>query len=171
MEKTAIYPGTFDPITYGHVDIIERASKIFDEVIIGVAKETYKECLFSLTERIELAREATKHLPNVIIESFTGLVVDYVRKRNSKVMIRGLRAVSDFEYELQIALANRTLSEEIETVFLIPQSKYLYLSSSLVKQIISTGGSIKEYVPETIREKMELKYKTKVKYELQEDCS
>lgn len=171
MEKIAIYPGTFDPITYGHVDIIERASKIFDKVIIGVARETYKDCLFTLDERVELAQEATKHLPNVMIESFTGLVVDYVKRRNSKVMIRGLRAVSDFEYELQIALANRTLSEEIETVFLIPQSKYLYLSSSLVKQIISTGGSIKEYVPETIREKMELKYKEKVKDELQQDCS
>jgi len=154
MKEIAIYPGTFDPITNGHIDIIERAATIFNKVIIGVAEETYKDCLFTLDERVELVKEGTKHIPNVQVESFSGLAVNYVLEKDSSVMIRGLRAVSDFEYELQIALANRTLSEEVETIFLIPQSKYLYLSSSLVKQIISTGGSIKEYVPRSISDKM-----------------
>ncbi len=161
MKKIAIYPGTFDPITNGHIDIIERAAGIFEKVIIGVAEETYKECLFTLEERVELTREGTKHIPNVEVESFSGLAVKYVMNSDSSVMIRGLRAVSDFEYELQIALANRTLSEEVETVFLIPQIKYLYLSSSLVKQILSAGGSINGYVPESIREKMAEKFKEK----------
>ncbi|MBN2018277.1 MAG: pantetheine-phosphate adenylyltransferase [Candidatus Cloacimonetes bacterium] len=158
MKEIAIYPGTFDPITNGHIDIIERAARIFNKVVIGVAEETYKDCLFTLEERVELAHECTKHIPNVTVEAFSGLAVEYVRKRQSSVMIRGLRAVSDFEYELQIALANRTLSEEVETVFLIPHSKYLYLSSTLVKQIISSGGSIREYVPKSISEKMLSKY-------------
>ncbi|MBC8383804.1 MAG: pantetheine-phosphate adenylyltransferase [Candidatus Cloacimonetes bacterium] len=161
MKEIAIYPGTFDPITNGHIDIIERAAGIFNKVIIGVAEETYKECLFTLEERVELTREGTKHIPNVEVESFSGLAVNYVMNRDSSVMIRGLRAVSDFEYELQIALANRTLSKEVETVFLIPQIKYLYLSSSLVKQILSAGGSINGYVPESIREKMAEKFKEK----------
>ncbi len=161
MKEIAIYPGTFDPITNGHIDIIERAAEIFEKVIIGVAEETYKECLFTLEERVELTREGTKHIHNVEVESFSGLAVNYVMNRDSSVMIRGLRAVSDFEYELQIALANRTLSEEVETVFLIPQIKYLYLSSSLVKQILSAGGSINGYVPESIREKMAEKFKEK----------
>lgn len=161
MKKIAIYPGTFDPITNGHIDIIERAAGIFEKVIIGVAEETYKECLFTLEERVELTREGTKHIPNVEVESFSGLAVKYVMNSDSSVMIRGLRAVSDFEYELQIALANRTLSEEVETVFLIPQIKYLYLSSSLVKQILSAGGSINGYVPESIREKMAEKFREK----------
>ncbi len=159
MKEIAIYPGTFDPITNGHIDIIERAAVIFEKVIIGVAEETYKECLFTLEERVELAIEGTKHIPNVKVEFFSGLAVNFARDRDSSVMIRGLRAVSDFEYELQIALANRTLSEDVETIFLIPQSKYLYLSSSLVKQIISTGGSIKEYVPKSISEKIAEKFK------------
>ena len=161
MKEIAIYPGTFDPITNGHIDIIERAAIIFNKVIIGVAEETYKECLFTLSERVELVKEGTKHIPNVHVESFSGLAVNYVLKKDSSVMIRGLRAVSDFEYELQIALANRTLAPEVETIFLIPQSKYLYLSSSLVKQIISTGGSIKEYVPKSISDKMAAKFKEK----------
>jgi pantetheine-phosphate adenylyltransferase, bacterial len=159
MKEIAIYPGTFDPITNGHIDIIERAAVIFEKVIIGVAEETYKECLFTLEERVELAIEGTKHIPNVKVESFSGLAVNFARDRGSSVMMRGLRAVSDFEYELQIALANRTLSEDVETIFLIPQSKYLYLSSSLVKQIISTGGSIKEYVPKSISDKIAEKFK------------
>ncbi|OPX26035.1 MAG: pantetheine-phosphate adenylyltransferase [Candidatus Cloacimonas sp. 4484_140] len=166
MKEIAIYPGTFDPITNGHIDIIERAAGIFKKVIIGVAEETYKECMFTLEERVELTREGTKYIPNVEVESFSGLAVNYVMNRDSSVMIRGLRAVSDFEYELQIALANRTLSEEVETIFLIPQIKYLYLSSSLVKQILSAGGSINGYVPESIREKMAEKFKEKKQYEL-----
>jgi len=166
MKEIAIYPGTFDPITNGHIDIIERAATIFNKVIVGVAEETYKECLFTLSERVELVKEGTKHIPNVKVDSFSGLAVNYVLKKESSVMIRGLRAVSDFEYELQIALANRTLAGNVETIFLIPQSKYLYLSSSLVKQILSSGGCIKEYVPKSISDKMTAKFKEKCQDEL-----
>ena len=166
MKEIAIYPVTFDPITNGHIDIIERAATIFNEIIIGVAEETYKECLFTLSERVELVKEGTKHIPNVKVDSFSGLAVNYVLKKESSVMIRGLRAVSDFEYELQIALANRTLAGNVETIFLIPQSKYLYLSSSLVKQILSSGGCIKEYVPKSISDKMTAKFKEKCQDEL-----
>lgn len=150
MKNIAIYPGTFDPITNGHIDIIERVCKIFGKVIIAIAKETNKECLFSPEERVHLAEIATKNICNVEVEAFDGLAVDYVKRKGSSVMIRGLRAVSDFEYELQLALANRSLCEDVETVFLTPQSKYLYLSSSMVKQIIKLGGNIKEYVPEAV---------------------
>lgn len=152
MSKIAIYPGTFDPITNGHIDIIERGRKIFGKVIVAVANKTNKECLFTLEERVDLAKNATKHIENVEVDSFDGLAVNFVKEKNSSIMIRGLRAVSDFEYELQIALANRTLCEDIETVFLTPQNKYLYLSSSLIKQIIELGGSVKEYVPNAVQE-------------------
>jgi len=150
MSNTAIYPGTFDPITNGHIDIIERACKIFGKVIVAIAKETNKECLFSFEERVHLAKIATNHINNVEVEAFDGLAVNYVKRKGSSVMIRGLRAVSDFEYELQLALANRNLCEDVETVFLTPQNKYLYLSSSLIKQVIGLGGSIKDYVPDSV---------------------
>jgi len=157
MQQVAIYPGTFDPITNGHLDIIKRAVKIFGRVIVAIAKETNKECLFTPEERVYLAKEATKNLNNVEIESFDGLAVDYVRGRGGTVMIRGLRAVSDFEYELQLALANRRLADEVETVFLTPQIQYLYMSSSLVKQIINLGGNVKEYVPDIVYEAVKKK--------------
>jgi pantetheine-phosphate adenylyltransferase len=150
MLQLAIYPGTFDPITNGHIDIIKQAVKIFGRVLVAVAKETNKECLFSVEERVHLAKEVTKDLNNVEIESFDGLAVDFVRNKGGNVMIRGLRAVSDFEYELQLSLANKKLANEVETIFLIPQIQYLYLSSSLVKQIISLGGNGKEYVPDVV---------------------
>ncbi|MEA3475580.1 MAG: pantetheine-phosphate adenylyltransferase [Candidatus Cloacimonadota bacterium] len=159
MKNIAIYPGTFDPITNGHIDIIERVCKIFGKVIIAIAKETNKKCLFSSEERVHLAEIATKDIANVEVEAFDGLAVDYVKRKGSIVMIRGLRAVSDFEYELQLALANRSLCEDVETVFLTPQSKYLYLSSSMVKQIISLGGKIKDYVPDAIFEEVKKKMK------------
>ena len=150
MNNIAIYPGTFDPITNGHIDIIERACKIFGKLVVAVAQDTNKECLFTVEERIHLAKIVIKHTDNVKVESFQGLAVNYVKRNGSSVMIRGLRAVSDFEYELQLALANRALCEEVETVFLTPQNKYLYLSSSLIKQIVGLGGNIKEYVPEAV---------------------
>ncbi len=128
MYKNAVYPGTFDPITNGHVDIIERSCKIFDKVMVAIAKKIDKKCLFDIKERIRLAKIALEHIENVEIEGFEGLSVNYVKNKNTSVMIRGLRAVSDFEYELQLALANRELCKEVETVFLTPKSKYLYLS-------------------------------------------
>jgi len=145
MKENAIYPGTFDPITNGHTDIIERAGKIFDKVIIAVAKETSKECIFPLEERVELAKAATTHLNNVCVEGFTGLSVDYIKSKNSSIMIRGLRAVSDFEFELQLSLANRDLCHEVETLYLIPKKEYIYLSSSLLKQIIRSGGDVNQW--------------------------
>ena len=161
MNKIAIYPGTFDPITNGHIDIVKRASKIFDKVILAVAKETNKECFFTLDERIHLAKISIKHINNAEVEGFEGLAVDFVKSKKGTVMIRGFRAVSDFEYELQIAHANRTLCEDIETIFLTPQNKYLYLSSSLVKQITSLGGSIKEYVPNAVQDAIKNKMQKK----------
>lgn len=152
MQQLAIYPGTFDPITNGHIDIIKQAVKIFGRVVVAIAKETNKECLFTLEERVQLAKEVTKDLGNVEIEPFEGLAVDFARKKGSNVMIRGLRAVSDFEYELQLSLANRKLANEVKTIFLIPNIEYLYLSSSLIKQIINLGGNGKEYVPEIVYE-------------------
>ncbi|MEA2103451.1 MAG: pantetheine-phosphate adenylyltransferase [Candidatus Cloacimonadota bacterium] len=157
MHDIAIYPGTFDPITNGHVDIIERGSKMFGKIVVAVAEQTAKSCLFTADERVEMAKIATKHIKNVIIEKFTGLAVEYVKNQNGAVMLRGLRAVSDFEYELQMALANRELCENVETVFLTPKSKYLYLSSSLVKQIISAGGDVQQWAHEKVIEKLKTK--------------
>lgn len=145
MKPIAIYPGTFDPVTNGHVDIIERASKMFGNVVVGIAEQTAKSCLFSPEERVEMAKIATDHIKNVKVEQFMGLAVEYVQEKNGAVMIRGLRAVSDFEYELQMALANRELCENVETVFLTPKSQYIYLSSSLLKQIIIAGGEVHQW--------------------------
>ncbi|MBC8525373.1 MAG: pantetheine-phosphate adenylyltransferase [Candidatus Cloacimonetes bacterium] len=161
MRKIAIYPGTFDPITNGHIDIIERGCKIFEKVIVAVAKATNKECFFTLDERIHLANISIKHINNAEVEGFDGLAVNFVKSKKSSIMIRGFRAVSDFEYELQIAHANRTLCEDIETIFLTPKNKYLYLSSSLVKQIARLGGSIKEYVPDAVQDAIKNKMQKK----------
>lgn len=143
----ALYPGTFDPITLGHLNIIEKASRLYDEVIIGVASYTNKSNLLSLTERVNLCAESCTHLSNVRVESFDGLVVDFARALGCPVMIRGMRAVSDFEYELSLALTNKKLNPEIETIFLVPSLKYMYLSSSMVRQIADLGGDLKDLVP------------------------
>lgn len=159
MKENAIYPGTFDPITNGHTDIIERASNIFDKVIVAVAENTNKEPTFTIKERIELAKAATVHIENACVEGFKGLSVDYVKEKNSSIMIRGLRAVSDFEFELQLSLANRDLCSKVESIYLIPKKDYIYLSSSLLKQIIKSGGKIDQWAHPNIISALEKKLK------------
>ena len=157
--KRAIYPGSFDPITNGHLDIIRRSAKLFDEVVIAVLNNSQKNPLFSVNERVNMIKELTKDIPNVKVDSFQGLTIDYAREIEATVMIRGLRAVSDFEYELQIAQTNKVQYPEIETVFLNSDLNYSYLSSSIVREFASYGGDISKFVPEeiipTIREKFQ----------------
>lgn len=151
MERIAVYPGSFDPITMGHLDIIERASKIYDKIIIGVLENPEKKnSLFSSTERVELINKVISHLENVEAESFNGLTINYMKKKKANIIIRGLRAVSDFEYEFQMASINHKLEPSIETLFMMTNSKYSYLSSSAVKQVAMYGGCIKELVPDEI---------------------
>ena len=156
--KKAIYPGSFDPITFGHLDIIERSSKIVDELVIGVLNNSAKNSLFSLEERVSMIKEMTAHLPNVRVGSFEGLLVDYMKEINATIIIRGLRAVTDFEYELQIAQANGVQSDDIETVFLTTNLKYSYLSSTIVKEFASYGGDISKFVPEQFIDRIYAKY-------------
>ena len=134
VDQKAIYPGTFDPVTYGHIDLIKRAHEVFSEVIVAVAHNPHKKPLFSVQERITMLKKVTAGLPHVKVEDFNGLVVDYARKRKIKVLIRGLRMISDFEYEFQMALTNRKLAPDIETIFLMPHESYSYLSSKLLKE-------------------------------------
>ena len=152
-----IYPGSFDPVTYGHLDIIERCSKKFDHVIIAVLNNVSKEGLYKTEERIELLKKTTSGFENVEIDSFTGLLADYVKKKNCNTLIRGLRAVSDYEYEMQMALVNRKLDPEIETFFMVSNSEYIYLSSSIVKEIALHGGNIDSFVPKVVAESLKKK--------------
>lgn len=152
--KTCIYPGSFDPITYGHIDIIERASKIADKLIVAVLDNHDKNSLFSVEERLEMIKESIKNYKNIEVESFDGLLVDYAKKKNAKIVIRGLRAVTDFEYELQMAQTNRELYNEIDTVFLLTNLKYSYLSSSVVKQVASFGGDVSKFVTPFVADKL-----------------
>ncbi len=159
--KIAIYPGTFDPITNGHLDIIERAVKMFDKVIVTIARNSSKNPLFSDKERVELIREAVKEWKQVEVDSFEGLLVDYARKRNAAVVLRGLRAISDFEYEFQLALTNRKLNDSVETVFLMPSEKYTYLNSTIVREIARLGGDVSEFVPPVVKKAFEKKFKNR----------
>ena len=156
--KTAVYAGTFDPVTYGHLDVAERATKIFDQLIIAVAEDNYKNCLFSLEERRGFVEEATKNLPNVRVDSFDGLLVDYCLRQGGCAIIRGLRAVSDFDKELQMALMNRKMCPQIDTVFLMSASKYLFISSSIIKNSVAAGGDISDLVPPLVEEALRQKY-------------
>lgn len=153
----AIYPGSFDPITNGHIDIMERAVQLFDEVIVAVSTNIAKHCTFSLEERQELIRESTQHLP-LRIESCDGLIVDYARRVKGQVIIRGLRAVSDFEIELKMALMNKHLNPEIDTVFLMPKAEYMFLNSSLIREIAGFGGKVSDFVPPCVEESLRKKY-------------
>jgi len=154
LGQTAIYPGSFDPITYGHLDLIKRATQIFDKVIVAVAKTSPKKPLFNLTERLKMIKEVTKDMKGISVESFDGLVVEYARRKNVRVIIRGLRMISDFEYEFQMALTNRRLAEDVETVFLMPSEGYSFLSSTLLKEAASLGADISSFVPAFIEKKL-----------------
>ncbi|MCX5697340.1 MAG: pantetheine-phosphate adenylyltransferase [Candidatus Omnitrophica bacterium] len=159
MCQTAIYPGTFDPVTYGHIDIIKRAQGIFGEIVVAVARNAHKKPLFSLQERVDMLKKATADLKGVTIDSFDGLVVDYARKSKASVLIRGLRMFSDFEYEFQMVLTNRKLGPEIETIFLMPQETYSYISSKLLKEAASLGADLSYFVPDYIAKALKAKLK------------
>lgn len=156
--KKAIYPGSFDPITFGHLDIIERSASIFDELVIGVLNNSAKNSLFSLEERVNMIKELTAQYPNVTVASFDGLLIDYMNEIEANIVIRGLRAVSDFEYELQIAQTNHVQSPNIETVFLTTNLQYSYLSSTIVKEFAAYGGDISKFVPDSIIDRIYGKY-------------
>ena len=158
MSKTAIYPGSFDPVTNGHVDLITRASTIFDKVIVSVAHNYHKKPIFTTPERVKMLREATKGIKGVTVESFEGLVIEYARKKKVNVLIRGLRMISDFEYEFQMALANKTMSQHIETFFMMTDSRYSFISSTLIKEIARLGGSVDNMVPAIISAKLKDKF-------------
>ena len=161
MKVKAVYPGSFDPITYGHIDIIERGLKLFDKIVVAILVNPHKTPLFSVEERLELIKESVKHLDNSRIEvsSFSGLLVDYVKKIEAKAILRGIRAISDFEYEFQMALTNRKLLKEVDTVFMMPDERYSYLSANLVREVASFGGDISHFVPVHVAEKLKEKFK------------
>jgi pantetheine-phosphate adenylyltransferase len=150
----AIYPGSFDPLTNGHVDIIHRGARFFDRIVIGVLINLEKAPLFTVPERVEIAREVFCEWPNVEVDTFDGLLVDFARRKHASVIVRGLRAISDFEYEMQMALMNRRLNPEIETVFMMPAEPYTYVSSRLVKEVVALGGSVHGIVPETVERRL-----------------
>ncbi|MFH1867569.1 MAG: pantetheine-phosphate adenylyltransferase [Candidatus Omnitrophota bacterium] len=160
MNKIAVYPGSFDPITYGHIDLIKRALKIFNKVIVAVAESSAKECLFTLEERFALVKRATANLKCVEVDSFEGLAVKYVKKKGSIIIMRGLRMISDFEYEFQMALTNRRLSKDVETIFLMPNEAYSYLSSKLIKEAASLGADVSCFVPKFVANAIAKKMRT-----------
>jgi pantetheine-phosphate adenylyltransferase len=156
--RTAIYPGSFDPITNGHLDVLHRATKLFDRVIVAVAKNESKHPLFTLEERVQMVGRAVRHLPSVEADSFEGLLVAYVERRSAQAVVRGLRAVSDFEFEFQMALMNRKLNERIETIFMMPKDTYTFLSSRIVKEMAQLGGDVSAFVPAHVRTALASKF-------------
>jgi len=158
--RTAIYPGSFDPLTNGHLDVIERAVKLFDRVVVGVARNESKHPLFTQEERLDLVRRSVRRFANVQVDSFDCLLVDYAQKRSAQAVIRGLRAVSDFEFEFQLALMNRKLNERIETIFMMPKDTYTFLSSRIIKEIARLGGDVSAFVPPHVRAALVKKLKT-----------
>ncbi len=159
MKHKAIYPGTFDPITLGHINILEKASHLFDHVTLAVADYTGKSNIFSLEERFRMCEQATQHLDNVSVGSFQGLVVDYAQSLSCRIMIRGMRAVSDFEYELSLALTNTKLNPGIETIFMVPSLRYMYLSSSLIRQLAELGSNLTDFVPPCVEQALLAKFR------------
>jgi pantetheine-phosphate adenylyltransferase len=157
--RTAIYPGSFDPLTNGHLDVIQRAAKLFDRVIVAVASNDSKRPLFTMSERLALVRTAVKHLPRVEADSFNGLLMEYAERRNAQAVLRGLRAVSDFEFEFQLALMNRKLNERIEAIFMMPKDAYTFLSSRIVKEIARLGGDVSSFVPAHVEAALKKKLK------------
>jgi pantetheine-phosphate adenylyltransferase len=156
--KVAVYPGSFDPITYGHLDIIERGAKVFDKIVVAVLINSSKNPLFSVEERKAMIREATRHMPMVEVDSFEGLLIDYMKKKQSNVILRGLRAISDFEYELQIASINRKLSEEVETLFLMTNNRHSFISSAMVKEVARYGADVSDLVPPHVAEALKARF-------------
>jgi pantetheine-phosphate adenylyltransferase len=156
--RVAICPGTFDPITYGHMDIIERGLKIFDKVIVAVAESDSKGPIFTVDERLDMIRKTVGRKPKVQVESFRGLVVDFAKKRGAGCLLRGVRMLSDFEYEFQMALTNRKLSPDVETIFLMPNESYAYLTSRLIKEISTMGGDVRTYVPPYVFKKLKERF-------------
>ena len=156
--RRAIYPGSFDPVTNGHLDVIERARKLFDEVVVAVAHNDEKQPLFSLEQRLDLLRETAGQIENVRIAKFSGLLVEFARAQNAGAVIRGLRAVSDFEFEFQMALMNRNLNAAVETIFLMPKEEYTYLSSRIVKEIARLGGNVSTFVPGCVAKALSVKF-------------
>jgi pantetheine-phosphate adenylyltransferase len=154
----AVYPGSFDPITNGHIDLIERARRIFDKLIVAVAENPGKEPLFTIEERIDMVKKTTENFENVVVDQISGLTVDYVREHGASVIIRGLRAISDFEYELQMALMNRKLDNEIETIFLMPNLQYSYVKSSHIKELAKLGGCLEGLVPDLVIQELKKKF-------------
>ena len=159
--RTVIYPGSFDPLTNGHLDVIKRATKLFDHVIVAVAESSSKKPFFTLAERKRMLAGVVKDIPNVTATSFPGLLVDFAAKKKACAIIRGLRVVSDFEFEFQMALMNRRLKERIETVFMMPRGKYIYLSSSLVKEVARLGGEVSTFVPDSVERALRKKLRAK----------
>ncbi|HPB68998.1 MAG TPA: pantetheine-phosphate adenylyltransferase [Candidatus Omnitrophota bacterium] len=157
MAKSAIYPGTFDPVTFGHLDLIGRATEIFDNLIVAVARNGYKNPLFTLEERVAMLKEATRNIDNLTVVAFDGLVVEFARQQKVNVLIRGLRMFSDFEYEFQMALTNRRLAADIQTVFLMPSESYSFLSSALIKETAELGADISSFVPDFVARKLKEK--------------
>ncbi len=154
MSTLAVYPGSFDPLTNGHVDIIERGARLFDRIIVAIAVNAEKAPMFTMGERVEIARAVFRDRPNVEVDTFEGLLVDYVARRTANVIVRGLRAVSDFEYEMQMALMNRELAGSIETVFMMPAAQYSFISSRLIKEVFSLGGRVHGLVPELVEARL-----------------
>lgn len=161
MKKLAVYPGTFDPFTIAHLEIVKRGLRIFDEIIIAVAPSQKKQPLFSLEERLTMIKKSVEDLDGVRVEAFKGLLADYVKEKKGVAIIRGLRAVSDFEYEMQMAMMNRRLNAEIETVFLMPSEEYSFLTSTSVREVASFGGLVKGLVPEVVEKALKEKFKVK----------
>lgn len=159
MSKIVIYPGTFDPITFGHLDVIQRASDLFDKVIVAVLENAAKIPLFTMEERVDLIKKAVENFSNVEVDIFRGLLVDYAKSKNALAIIRGLRAVSDFEYEFQMALMNRKISEGITTVFLMPHEKYTYLNSTIVRELAKLNADVSDFVPKFVVDKLSEKFK------------
>jgi pantetheine-phosphate adenylyltransferase len=157
MQKIAIYPGTFDPVTNGHVDIAKRGLTIFDKLIVAILKNPIKECFFTVEERVEMLEGSFEEFPNIEVDTFDGLLVDYAAKRKSHAILRGMRAVSDFEYEFQLALMNRRLNRDVQTVFLMTGLRWIFTSSSIIKEAATFGGDIKGMVPPIVNEKLKEK--------------
>ena len=155
--RTAIYPGSFDPLTNGHLDVIERAAKLFDRIIVAVAKSDSKSPLFTLEERVQMVQTSVRRMKNVSTDAFDGLLVEYVKRRRAQAVVRGLRAVSDFEFEFQLALMNRKLNDQFETIFMMPKDTYTFLSSRIVKEIARMGGDVAAFVPGHVRRALQRK--------------